>query len=171
MKNETGRLHYFLCCLFTQLKRRIVSLSCGRIRNFLGSSEVRGSFLHYSKVGIKRILMLLFHFWIIIKCSNDIHTNIMEGLWLHFRRAISTTSLHEQLIDYFVGEFMGKKQVECMFPDCIPLVTMYKIENQQSEVDEDNQTVKAGQRHYRRGRNSDRKLKNSFLNWFLKKIE
>ena len=70
--------------------------------------------------------------WIAIKGSNDIHTNIMERLWSHFRRAISTTCLHEQLIDYFVGEFMGKKQLECMFPDCIPLVSMYKIENLQT---------------------------------------
>ena len=66
---------------------------------------------------------------------------------------------------------MGKKQLECMFPDYIPLVTMYKRENQSSEVDEDNQTVKVDRRHYRSVMNSDRKLKNSFLNGVLKKIQ
>ena len=78
------------------------------------------------------------------KDPSGTHTNVIEGLWSQFRRALPSTGLHERFINQFVGQFMGKKQLDCRFPDFIRLVTMYKIENQHAEEgEEDIQTVEA----------------------------
>ena len=71
------------------------------------------------------------------KDPSSTHTNVIEGLWSQFRRALPPTGLHERFIDQFVGQFMGKKQLDCTFPDFIRLVSMYKRENQQTEDDDE----------------------------------